>query len=251
MRDIMALTDKANLYIDQNKPWLLARDPDKANDVHAVCTQAINLFRVLVMLLKPVLPQLVSKAEVFLGGNELEWEDVQRPLLGHKIDVYEPLATRIDTATVKRMLDANLDKVKQESAVTGNAAVPAKAVAATETADSHEATVDDFAKLDLRIAKILTAEAVEGADKLLKLTVDIGELGQRTIFAGIRAAYDPAQLVGRLTLVFANLKPRKMRFGVSEGMVMAASFDAADKAAKQQIFILSPDSGAAPGMKVK
>jgi len=246
MREIMALADKANLYVDQHKPWLLAKDPARANDVHAVCTQAINLFRVLAMLLKPVLPQLVSKAEVFLNSNALTWDDVQRPLLGTKIGTYEILATRIDPAAVKTMLAAN----QQANEPPKPAATAKPAVAKVEAAAAPgEATIDDFAKLDLRIAKILNAELVEGADKLLKLTVDIGELGTRTIFAGIRAAYEPAQLIGRLTLVFANLKPRKMRFGVSEGMVMAAGSD--DAAGEKKIFILSPDSGALPGMKVK
>ncbi len=247
MREIMALADKANLYIDQHKPWLLAKDPEKAAEVHGVCTQAINLFRVLVMLLKPVLPQLVSKAETFLGSNELNWDDVQRPLLGAKINVYEPLATRIDPAAVKNMLAAN------QQANEPPKPAPASVAAPSETSSASEATIDDFAKLDLRIAKILNAELVDGADKLLKLTVDIGELGTRTIFAGIRSAYEPSQLIGRLTLVFANLKPRKMRFGISEGMVMAASFDDKTnaKTGSKDIFILSPDSGALPGMKVK
>jgi methionyl-tRNA synthetase len=167
---------------------------------------------------------------------------VQRPLLGTKIGTYEPLATRIDPVAVKNMLAAN------EPAKPAVAAKPATAKVEVAAAPG-EATIDDFAKLDLRIARILNAELVEGADKLLKLTVDIGELGTRTIFAGIRAAYEPAQLIGRLTLVFANLKPRKMRFGLSEGMVMAAGSD--DAGGEKKIFILSPDSGALPGMKVK
>ncbi len=256
MREIMALADKANLYIDQHKPWLLAKDPERTADVHAVCTQAINLFRVLVILLKPVLPQLVAKAETFLdgndlNGNELMWDDALRPLLGTRINTYVPLATRIDPAAVKSMLAANQQTLEPPKSVESGT-IEAKAVAAkvnTPEALSSEVTIDDFIKLDLRIAKILNAELVEGADKLLKLTVDIGELGTRSIFAGIRAAYEPAQLVGRLTLVFANLKPRKMRFGLSEGMVLAAGSDATD--GEKKIFILSPDSGAQPGMKVK
>lgn len=244
MREIMALADKANLYIDQHKPWLLAKDPERAAEVHGVCTQAINMFRVLVMLLKPVLPQLVGKAEAFLGGNELGWDDVQRPLLGAKINAYEALATRIDPAAVKTMLAANQQANAQPKEVSVK-----PAAAGVTSAVTPEATIDDFTKLDLRIAKILNAELVDGADKLLKLSVDIGELGTRTIFAGIRSAYEPAQLIGRLTLVFANLKPRKMRFGMSEGMVLAAGSD--DQGEAKKIFILSPDSGAVPGMKVK
>jgi methionyl-tRNA synthetase len=246
MREIMALADKANLYIDQNKPWLMAKDPERAMEVHGVCTQAINLFRVLVMLLKPVLPQLVNKAEQFLNSNELTWDDVQRPLLGSKINAYEPLATRIDPAAVKAMLAVNQQTREAPAS-------PAPAAAGATVATPGEATIDDFAKLDLRIARIINAELVDGADKLLKLSVDIGELGTRTIFAGIRAAYEPAQLIGRMTLVFANLKPRKMRFGVSEGMVLAAGSEAkhGEKPGNKTIFILAPDSGAQPGMTVK
>ncbi len=248
MREIMALADKANLYIDQNKPWLMAKDPERATDVHGVCTQAINMFRVLVMLLKPVLPQLVNRAEVFLNSNELTWDDVQRPLLGTRINAYEPLATRIDPAAIKAMLAAN-----QQTNEAPRTAGPALATPPATATTPDEVTVDDFAKLDLRIARIINAELVDGADKLLKLSVDLGELGTRTIFAGIRAAYEPTQLIGRLTLVFANLKPRKMRFGISEGMVLAAGSDAKDgeKPGNKTIFILSPDSGAQPGMKVK
>jgi methionyl-tRNA synthetase len=199
------------ICIDQNKPGA-GQDPERATEVHGVCTQAINMFRVLVMLLKFVLPQLVSKAEVFLNNNELTWDDVQRSLLGTKINAYEVLATRIDPATVKTMLAANqLANEPPQAAVPTVASTPA-AVATAST----EATIDDFAKLDLH-RKDPQCRTGKGSDKLLKLSVDLGELGTRTIFAGIRAAYEPARLIGRLTLVFANLKPRKMRFGVSEG----------------------------------
>ena len=242
IREIMTLADRANLYIDQQKPWLLAKNPERASEVHGVCTQAINLFRVLVMLLKPVLPTLAAQAEEFLGGHELGWEDVQRPLLGSKVNNYEPLATRIDANAIKALIAAN----QQTESIKATQPVP------TGNSDISEAGIDDFAKLDLRIAKILHAEHVDGADKLLKLTVDIGaQLGTRTIFAGIRSAYEPEQLIGRLTLVFANLKPRKMRFGLSEGMVLAAGSEVTGNTQEKQIFILSPDSGAVPGMKVK
>jgi methionyl-tRNA synthetase len=250
MREIMALADKANLYIDKHKPWLLAKDPERIADVHGVCTQAINFFRVLILLLKPVLPKLASKAEIFLGGGELDWEDAQRPLLGSKINVYEPLATRIDPTTIQTLIAANQQPVTPAVSVPiGKNNSDDRSVSSTD-----EASIDDFAKLDLRIAKIISAQLVEGADKLLQLTVDLGtELGTRNIFAGIRSAYQPEDLIGRLTLVFANLKPRKMRFGLSEGMVLAASVESkdGDKAGDKAIFILSPDSGAAPGMKVK
>jgi len=184
------------------------------------------------------LPRMAAQAEQFLGGQLLDWDDMQRPLLAVKVNNYEPLATRIDPAGIARMLEANNPK---------ETVAKLEATAQTViTADQPvEVTIDDFAKLDLRIARIVNAEHVDGADKLLKLTVDLGEENTRTIFAGIRSAYEPAALVGRLTLVFANLKPRKMRFGISEGMVLAAG------AGGKEIFILSPDSGAAPGMKVK
>lgn len=244
IREIMTLADRANLYIDQQKPWLLAKNPERAAEVHGVCTQAINLFRVLVMLLKPVLPELATKAEEFLGGNELCWEDVQRPLLGSKVNNYEALATRIDAGAVKALITANQAPASPEPSQSKSAPIA--------STTPGEANIDDFAKLDLRIAKILHAELVEGADKLLKLTVDVGsEFGTRTIFAGIRSAYAPEDLIGRMTLVFANLKPRKMRFGVSEGMVLAAGSDSPNGDSEKQIFILSPDTGAMPGMKVK
>jgi methionyl-tRNA synthetase len=256
MREIMALTDRANFYIDQQKPWLMAKDPARAAEVQAVCTQGINLFRILATYLKPVMPKLAAGAEKFLGLPSQSWADAATPLLGVSINAYEPLATRVDPAAVKAVLAASADSLK----VTGTpatpaapaakpaakaAAKPAPAAAPADSAATAELSIDDFMRVDLRIARIDSAELVEGADKLLKLGVDLGELGKRQIFAGIRSAYDPAQLVGRLTVVVANLAPRKMRFGMSEGMVLAAG--PGDK----DIFILSPDAGATPGMKVK
>ena len=262
IREIMALTDRANLYIDQQKPWLMAKDPARAAEVQAVCTQGINLFRVLAAYLKPVMPRLAAGAEKFLGLPSQNWADAATPLLDTTINAYEPLATRVDPAAVKALLAASAESLKPvgvpEAAATTvpvvtakSAAKPAK-VAATSAAKSAEPvappaelSIDDFMKVDLRIARIDSAELVEGADKLLRLRVDLGELGQRQIFAGIRSAYEPAQLVGRLTVVVANLAPRKMRFGLSEGMVLAAG------PGGQEIFLLSPDAGATPGMKVK
>jgi methionyl-tRNA synthetase len=271
MREIMALTDRANFYIDQQKPWLMAKDPARAAEVQAVCTQGINLFRVLATYLKPVMPKLAAGAEKFLGLPPQSWADAARPLLGVAINAYEPLATRVDPAAVKAVLAASAESLKitgvPEAAPAGstakaakpgprnasntNAAEAAKSAAKPATAGASqdvapaELSIDDFMRVDLRIARIDSAELVEGADKLLKLGVDLGELGKRQIFAGIRSAYDPAQLVGRLTVVVANLAPRKMRFGISEGMVLAAGPGGKD------IFILSPDAGATPGMKVK
>jgi len=266
MREIMALTDRANLYIDQQKPWLMAKDPARAAEVQAVCTQGLNLFRVLTVYLKPVMPTLAAGAEKFLGLPPQSWADAARPLLDTSINAYEPLATRVDPNAVKALLAASADSLKPsgmpEAATAASAAVAAKAAPAKPVQDAAkpaakpaaptapaapaaEVSIDDFMKVDLRIARIDSAELVEGADKLLKLGVDLGELGKRTIFAGIRSAYEPDRLVGRLTVVVANLAPRKMRFGLSEGMVLAAGPGGAD------IFVLSPDAGATPGMKVK
>jgi methionyl-tRNA synthetase len=263
MREIMALTDRANLYIDQQKPWLMAKEPARAAEVQAVCTQGINLFRVLAVYLKPVMPKLAAGAENFLGLPSQSWADAATPLLGTVINAYEPLATRVDPAAVKALLAASSETLKPSGAL--EAAVTMAPVAATQAATDKpakraantaakpaepvappaELSIDDFMKVDLRIARIDSAELVEGADKLLKLGVDLGELGKRQIFAGIRSAYEPSQLVGRLTVVVANLAPRKMRFGLSAGMVLAAG------PGGQEIFVLSPDAGATPGMKVK
>jgi methionyl-tRNA synthetase len=256
VREVMALTDRANLYIDQRKPWLLAKDPAKSLEVQAVCTQGLNLFRVLVNYLKPVMPRLAAQAEQFLGLPSQSWADAAQPLLGTTIRAYEPLAMRVDPAAVKALLGDAAEDLRPAGAplnpgASAPSAQPASNAAASGTATepavngASTISIDDFARIDLRIARIDSAEIVEGADKLLKLGVDLGELGRRTVFAGIRSAYEPATLVGRLTVVVANLAPRKMRFGTSEGMVLAAGPGGGD------IFVLSPDDGASPGMKVK
>jgi methionyl-tRNA synthetase len=250
VREVMLLTDRANLYIDQQKPWLMAKDPARAAEVQGVCTEGLNLFRVLVLYLKPIMPRLAEGAERFLGLPAQSWDDVARPLLGTAIATYEPLATRVDPAAIKSLLAASVENLK----VTG---VPGEAASGTATQAAATApaaaiavptlpnvSIEDFGRIDLRVARIDAADLVEGADKLLRLTVDLGG-DRRTVFAGIRQAYAPEQLVGRLTVVVANLEPRKMRFGVSEGMVLAAGPGGKD------IFLLSPDAGAEPGMKVK
>ena len=253
VREIMALTDRANLYIDQQKPWLMAKDPARAAEVQAVCTQGLNLFRILALYLKPVMPRLAAGAERFLGLGEQSWADAARPLLGIAINPYEPLATRVDPAAAKALLAASAETLKPSGMPTAaatpatpepSAAPAATAAGAAAAAATAAISIDDFAKVDLRIARIVEAGPVEGADKLLRLVVDLGT-GRRTVFAGIRQAYAPEALVGRLTVVVANLAPRKMRFGTSEGMVLAAGPGGTD------IFLLSPDSGAEPGMKVK
>jgi methionyl-tRNA synthetase len=244
VREIMQLADRANLYIDRHKPWLMAKDPDRAGEVQEVCTEGLNLFRVLAIYLKPILPRLAAAAERFLRTGDQFWEDAARPLLGSDIATYEPLATRVDPAAVKALIGASTESLKPAAMPGGSAptAPPAKAAAA---APSAKISIDDFARVDLRVARITSAERVEGADKLLKLTVDLGDGDRRTVFAGIRQAYEPEQLAGRLTVVVANLEPRKMRFGTSEGMVLAAGPGGRD------IFLLAPDAGAEPGMKVK
>jgi methionyl-tRNA synthetase len=238
LREIMDWADRANAYIAQRAPWELAKD--RANDaqLHEVCSISLNVFRLLTIYLKPVLPNLAASVEKFLNIEPLTWSDAATLLSDHKINAYSHLMTRVDP----KQLDALFDAPKPAAE-----AKPAKAAAASpepQASSPAEITVEDFAKLDIRVAKIVAADYVEGADKLLKLTVDIGD-AQRTVFAGIRSAYEPGKLVGRLTVVLANLKPRKMKFGTSEGMVLAAGPGGKD------IFLLSPDEGAQPGMKIK
>jgi methionyl-tRNA synthetase len=239
MREIMEAADLANAYIAQQAPWDLAKDPQNDAKLKQVCTISLNVFRLLTLYLKPVVPKLAESVENFLRIPPLQWQDAQSLLENHVIGSYEHLMTRADPKQLDALL--GLDEAAAKPA--------AKATPPATTQGAGEVTVEDFAKLDLRIAKIVTAETVEGADKLLKLTLDIGD-GQRTVFAGIRSAYTPEQLSGRMTLVLANLKPRKMRFGVSEGMVLAAGPIGKDTGGKD-IFLLSPDAGATPGMKVK
>tara|TARA_R100000654_G_scaffold5021_3_gene14407 strand:+ start:4747 stop:6765 length:2019 start_codon:yes stop_codon:yes gene_type:complete len=236
MREIMALADKANQYIDERKPWVLAKEDGKEAEVQAVCSMGINLFRVLIAYLKPVLPRTAEQAEAFLKIDALQWTDIGQPLLGHTIDPFKPLMTRVE----QDKIDAIIEESKENMTAT---ATPVKTA---ENIDpiADEIQFDDFSKIDLRIAKIIHAEHVEGAEKLLKLTLDIG-LAEKQVFAGIKSAYAPEDLVGKLTVMVANLAPRKMRFGLSEGMVLAAGPGGKD------LFILNPDAGAQPGMRVK
>jgi methionyl-tRNA synthetase len=237
MREIGVLLDRVNQYIDANKPWELAKVEGEQQRLHAVCSTSLNFFWYLTVLLRPVLPETARKVQALLRltDAQMQWGHHAALPAGHEIAAYEHLMTRAEAKQLDALL--GLDQPVTEPAAPAPAAAPA-------TPGNGEVTVEDFAKLDLRIAKIVAAEVVEGADKLLKLTLDLGE-GQRTVFAGIRSAYAPEQLPGRMTLVLANLKPRKMRFGVSEGMVLAAGPGGKD------IFLLAPDSGATAGMKVK
>ncbi|WP_145513385.1 methionine--tRNA ligase [Yersinia massiliensis] len=236
IREIMALADVANRYIDEQAPWVVAKEEGRDAELQAICSMGINLFRVLMTYLKPVLPALNERTEAFLN-TELTWDGIEQPLLGHQVNAFKALFNRID-----------LDKVNDMVASSKEDMVAATVVATGPLADDPIQDVisfDDFAKVDMRIALIQQAEFIEGSDKLLKLTLDIG--GEtRQVFSGIRSAYpDPKVLEGRLTMIVANLAPRKMRFGISEGMVMAAGPGGKD------IFLLSPDSGAQPGMQVK
>ena len=237
MREIMTLADQANQYIDAEKPWVLAKQEGSDQTLQDICSVGLNLFRVLVTYLKPVLPKLAAGAEDFLNIEALHWVDVQSPLTGHTVNKFKPLMTRIE----KEHIDAMIDESKQDL----QQAAPAAAKPAGNIEPfAEQIEFDDFAKIDLRIARILKAEHVEGADKLLQLTLDIGD-GTRNVFAGIKSAYQPEDLEGKLTVMVANLKPRKMRFGVSEGMVLAAGPGGKD------LWILEPHAGAEPGMRVK
>ena len=239
LRLTMRLADLANRYVADHAPWEIARDTARAQELQNVCSAAINLFRLLTLLLKPVVPQLAARAEKFLGVDPLKWSNAAALLpAGHRINPYAHLLTRVDAKTLGKLFDTAKEVLQVTEPTT-----PPKTMAVSPAA-APTIAIDDFAKVDLRVARIVAAEAVSGSDKLLKLTLDLGEAAPRTVFSGIRAAYDAATLVGRLTVVVANLAPRKMRFGVSEGMVLCAS------GAGAGLFLLSPDSGATAGMRI-
>ncbi|MCC5824695.1 methionine--tRNA ligase [Alkalimonas sp.] len=247
IRDIMALADKANQYIDAKAPWVLVKDDSKQQEAHDVCSMGLNLFRVLMHYLSPVLPQMTAETQAFLQDN-FGWHNYQQPLLGHRIELFKALMQRVDPTKVAAMLEASKESLQPQSeqattAATASPAAPAKATQAIEPI-ADTINIDDFAKIDLRVARIAHAEPVEGADKLIRLELDIGT-ETRQVFAGIKSAYEPADLIGRYTVMVANLAPRKMRFGLSEGMVLAAG------PGGSELFILSPDSGATAGMRVK
>ncbi|MFO7857769.1 MAG: methionine--tRNA ligase, partial [Ectothiorhodospiraceae bacterium] len=214
VREVMALADQANQYFDEEQPWVLARDEATLPRVQAVCTQTLNLFRVLMVYLKPVLPQMAADAEAFLNVGDQRWDSVQTPLLDHTINRFQPLAKRVERSQVDAVIAESRETLAPKTDQTPEPASQGEPIA--ETTD-----IDTFGRLDLRVARITEASHVEGADKLLQLTLDLG--GEtRTVFAGLRSAYTPEQLRGRLTVMVANLEPRRMRFGVSEGMVLAA-----------------------------
>ena len=235
MREIMALADKANQYIEEKKPWLIAKQEGNEAELHEVCSMGLNLFGLLATFLKPVIPVLAQQAEQFLNIPTQSWPVAIKPLLNHSINDFKPLMTRVEADKIAAIVEASKENLEKTVA-------PLKTLVFEPIADTIE--FDDFAKLDLRIAKIIKAEHIEGSDKLLQLTVDIGD-ETRNILAGIKSAYAPEDLEGKLTLVIANLAPRKMRFGCSEGMVLAAGPGGKD------IWILSPEAGAVAGLRVK
>ena len=245
LRLTMNIVDEANKFIDDWKPWELAKDPNKSDALHWSCSVGLQAFRLITLYLKPVLPKLAQEVESFLNIQPLKWEDSQTLLPSkHRIQEYKHLMARVDQKQIAALVDANKETL-QPIAPAQPAQVKKEPEKKVETtAAPSTITIDDFSKVDLRVARIVSAEHVEGAEKLLKLQLDIGT-ETRQVFAGIKSAYDPAKLVGRLTVMVANLQPRKMRFGESQGMVLAASGDGPG------IFLLSPDDGAQPGMKVK
>ncbi len=240
MREIMRLADLANQYVDAAAPWVLIKDAERKDEVQAICTQGINLFKVLVNYIKPVLPELAQQAEAFLNVDAMQWSDINNALVDHTINKFKPMMTRVDAEKVEKMVEES----KQGDTALAAASAKITTGALAQDPISEMIDFDTFAKLDLRVVKIDDAQAVQGADKLLQLTLDLGG-EQRQVFAGIKSAYAPEDLIGRHTVMVANLAPRKMRFGVSEGMVLAAGPGGED------IYLLNPDAGATPGMRVK
>lgn len=262
LREIMRLADLANQYVNDNKPWELAKKSDANERLHVVCSTALTFFRDLTRLLKPVLPALSAQVEAFLRVPAFDWPTSWSPLpAGHEIATYQHLITRIERKQVDALIEAN----RASLAPANEAKADDKAASSEQRHGQHQAhaaeteaaqalaleptiSIEEFTKIDLRIARIVAAEHVDGAAKLIRLSLDIGEAEPRQVFAGIKSAYNPATLVGRMTVMVANLAPRKMKFGMSEGMVLAASDGTG---ATPGLFILSPDAGATPGMRVK
>jgi methionyl-tRNA synthetase len=264
MRLIIEVADEANAYVADHAPWVMAKDESRRDELHVVLTLALNYFRLLTIWLAPVVPATATRAFGFLDDVPADFEAALRPLLGHAIKPFKALVTRIDPKNIEAMIETSKESL-QPSAPASSSPHPAlrarrsapplpqagegdkRAQTATSaTPESRTISIDDFAKLDLRIGKVLACEAVEGSDKLLRFELDAGDLGKRQIFSGIKAAYsDPAKLVGRNVVFIANLAPRKMRFGLSEGMILSAGGGGTD------LFLLDADDGASPGAPVK
>jgi methionyl-tRNA synthetase len=234
MREIMGLADLANRYIDNEKPWVLAKEEDMDRHLHLVVTMGILLFRILAIYLKPVIPKTIVEVEKFLGETTLAWSDVHATPLGKTINKFTPLIERVDSGKVTEMIDGIKADLKKEVAL--KRIEPEK--------NTHQVSIEDFMKIDLRVAKVIGASSVDGADKLLRLELDLGD-ERRQVFAGIKQAYEPESLIGRMVVVVANLAPRKMRFGLSEGMILAAGPGGSN------VFLLEPSGGSEPGMKIK
>ncbi|MBI1175460.1 MAG: methionine--tRNA ligase [Sideroxydans sp.] len=250
LREIMRLADLANEYVNDKAPWVLAKQEGQEASLQEVCSVSLNLFRLLTLYLKPILPKLAEQVESFLNIGLLSWADAEYPLFAHVIKEYKHLMTRLDPKLIDAMVAANKESLQPAAESRQRHAAHQQHTAAKDAAQAEKdfepfISIDDFTKVDLRVAKIVNAEHVEGADKLIRLTLDIGEEKTRNVFAGIKSAYAPEELIGRLTVMVANLAPRKMKFGLSEGMVLAASGDAPG------LYILSPDHGAQPGMRIK
>ena len=246
LREIMRLADQANEYVNDQAPWVLAKQDGQETALHEACSVGLNLFRLLTIYLKPILPKLAEQVEDFLNILPLSWDDAGQALFGTRINDYKHLMTRLDPKLIAAMVDANKESMQQPAESRQRHAEHQQHSVNNKKKDAETfISIDDFAKVDLRVAKIVNAEHVEGADKLLQLTLDVGEEKTRNVFAGIKSVYAPEELIGRLTVMVANLAPRKMKFGLSEGMVLAASGDAPG------LYLLSPDSGAAPGMRIK
>ncbi|UQA55283.1 methionine--tRNA ligase [Polyangium aurulentum] len=252
IRGIIALADRANEYVDRMAPWALAKQPGKEAEVQAVCTVALNLYRQIVLYLAPVLPKLAEESGKLLNAPMDQWSLAKTPLVGTPVSTYQHLMKRVEMEAVQRMIDASktADAAAEPKTTTAAEAPAAEKSLPVDDGEAlakeplaAECSIDDFKKVDLRIARIVEAEGVPGAKKLLKLTVSLGGDAKRTVFAGIKAHYDPKDLVGRLVVVCANLAPRQMKFGTSEGMVLAAG-------GEDTVFLLSPDTGAKPGMRI-
>jgi len=243
IREIMLLADKANAYIDSHKPWNMMKEPTAHSEAHEVCSLGINLFRVLMTYLQPILPTLSKEVITFLNVADLSWEAIASPLKNHAIRLFKPLLQRIDLTQVNAMID----NAKENSQPIPTAAPAPTAITQAKPQLTEFISIEDFMKVDLRLAKIINAVAVPEADKLIQLTLSLNPEGTdtRQVFAGIKEAYTPEELIGKLTVIVANLAPRKMRFGLSEGMVLAAG------PGGKELWLLEPDTGAMPGMKVK
>ena len=248
IRTCKELCDRANAYLDEKAPWTMAKQPDKTEEVRQICSVGLNLFRQIVVYLTPVLPRLAQQAGELLSAPITRWEDAQSPLAGTPVANFQHMLKRVELKQVQSMIEDS--KPIEESTVVEGLALPPSEPADGPAALEKEplvadlCSIDDFTKIDLRVARVVSASHVEGADKLIQLTLSLGGELRRNVFAGIKSAYAPEQLVGRLVIVVANLAPRKMRFGVSEGMVCAAG------GGGQEIYLLSPDSGAVPGQRV-